>query len=290
MRSPCAAASRRGARKRAPAGFQKLSSVLWVAPWSATPSRFAAVRRAPSQVWAAAIGDHGVWWSPVHPVGSKMNTSPTLARAAWVSWTTSALIDVESTGPSHSRIAGTISPVLLPDCAGPTPSTDTRRSAAISLPVVPPSVIRPLRARRCAARRARRDAPTRRAVATAARRLTHASRTSSRDGARARAALRARARPAARSGPGQLLARAAAGQASGVRKLRGQAREDPQRVAEPEGDRAAVGEQAGDRGGEPDDRERRDEHDAEPPAPHRHRGARGLLIAALRRARLAALR
>ena len=39
-------------------------------------------------------------------------------------------------GPAHSSSAGTTSPVVLPDCEGPTTSTDARGSAAISLPVV----------------------------------------------------------------------------------------------------------------------------------------------------------
>ena len=77
-----------------------------------------------------------------------MNVSPSCARARWVSCTTSALIEVESTGPCHSRIAGTISPVLFPDCAGPTPSTDTRCSATISVPWCSPRVIRPAAGRR----------------------------------------------------------------------------------------------------------------------------------------------
>src|SRR3954454_12380387 len=93
-------------------------------------SRPAAVRRAAYQVLEAAIGDHTDVGSPLEPVGSNTVTSPTRARAANVSRAASALTDVTSTGPSHSRIAGTASPVVLPDCAGPTTSTEVRGSPA----------------------------------------------------------------------------------------------------------------------------------------------------------------
>ena len=109
-----------------------------------TPSRLAAVRRAPSQLRAAAIGDHGVCSRVLqHAVGSKTRTSPSAARARCVSRTTSALTDVDTTGPCHSRIAGTTRPVVLPDCEGPTTSTDVRAWALISVPLYSPRVILP---------------------------------------------------------------------------------------------------------------------------------------------------
>ena len=48
-----------------------------------------------------------------------------------VSWTTSLLIDVDSTGPFHSIRPGTTMPVVLPDCEGPTTITEARCSQAI---------------------------------------------------------------------------------------------------------------------------------------------------------------
>ena len=58
------------------------------------------------------------------------------------------MIDVASTGPSHSLIAGTTSPVVLPDWVGPTTITEARSSAAISARRWCPSVILPGSGRR----------------------------------------------------------------------------------------------------------------------------------------------
>ena len=92
----------------------------------------AAVRRAALQLVDAAIGDHAAVGSPVELVGSNSFASPRRERAASVSCTRSALIDVASTGPSHSRIVGTTRLVVLPDCVGATTSTEVRGSLATS--------------------------------------------------------------------------------------------------------------------------------------------------------------
>ena len=108
-RLPAAAVRDSGRRRVA----RRLSSALRAGPLSPTPRSRAAVRRAPSQERAAPIGDHGVCGSSVLAVGSKTRTSPRAARAAWVSLTTSLLIEVDRTGPSHSSSAGTTTPRRL---------------------------------------------------------------------------------------------------------------------------------------------------------------------------------
>ena len=64
-------------------------------------------------------------------------------RAAIVSRRRSVLIDVATTGPFHSRIAGIAKPVVLPVCVGPTTITDCLGSAATRCPAARPRIRRP---------------------------------------------------------------------------------------------------------------------------------------------------
>ena len=71
------------------------------------------MRRAPVHVVDAVSGDHTACTSDVACVGSNTLASPTSERAGRVWTSTSAFVDVASTGPSHSLMAGTTSPVVL---------------------------------------------------------------------------------------------------------------------------------------------------------------------------------
>ena len=99
-------------------------------PCSPTPSSRAAVRRAPSQELRgddrrprrAAAGRTSRW-------GRRSVTSPRLARATWVSWTTSLLIDVDSSGAVPLQQRGHDQAGVLPDCGG---ADDQHRRALLS--------------------------------------------------------------------------------------------------------------------------------------------------------------
>src|SRR6202035_416862 len=93
----------------------------------------AAVLRAPCHVVHAARGDHVVARSPVEPVGSYTQVGPRALRPLMVSRTRSRFTEVAITGPSHSSTAGMARPRVLPDCDGPSTTTDARGSAASSI-------------------------------------------------------------------------------------------------------------------------------------------------------------
>ena len=53
------------------------------------------------------------------------------------------MIEVATTGPFHSRIAGIANPVVLPVCVGPITIADCLDSAASSRPAARPRIRRP---------------------------------------------------------------------------------------------------------------------------------------------------
>jgi hypothetical protein len=68
---------------------------------------------APCQVRQEASGVQRAERSPVTPSGSYTHTWPMARRSARVAWSTSGLTEVETTGPSHSSIAGMTTPTVL---------------------------------------------------------------------------------------------------------------------------------------------------------------------------------
>jgi hypothetical protein len=102
-----------------------------------------AARRAPGQVAEADRGDHPAESRPVAPEGSKHWTVPTVARWAAV-WSMRSVLTLDATtGPGHSRMAGTASPDVLWDWVGPKTMSDWARSAATSRVPATPSTRRP---------------------------------------------------------------------------------------------------------------------------------------------------
>ncbi len=184
-RAPRASSGRRVRRRAAAARGTAIP------PGARTPRRLsapcrarrrrAAVRRCagrPPRSAEATIGDHGALGKPQEPRGVE---DPDLAARGSGDvgvWTTSLLIDVESSGPSHSSSAGTTRPRVLPACEGPTSSTDARCSAATSVRWWTPRVTRPACGRRTRSSASSPREAKRAARPCAPRRLSHASRVS----------------------------------------------------------------------------------------------------------------
>ena len=128
------------ARARRPAGAEP---VAWPPPRTRRrrrPSRFGPAWPRPASRPSAARRT-----SPGRPPGATSRPAaaaprsgsgrrPSTARAASarprVAAARSSLTDVAITGPRHSSMAGTASPVVLPDWVGPTTSTEWRASVA----------------------------------------------------------------------------------------------------------------------------------------------------------------
>ena len=99
---------------------------------SAALTSHAATRRALAQSSTPLSGVHPADGRPVASVGSYSQTLPWVARQPRVSATRSSLTLVASTGPCHSRMAGTAKPVVLFVWVGPMTHTEWRDSVATS--------------------------------------------------------------------------------------------------------------------------------------------------------------
>jgi hypothetical protein len=84
--------------------------------------RSAAVRIAPCQVVQSANSDQPAAWYRVTVAGSYTCTSPWRLRHPIVSSIRWPLVEATTTGPAHSTMAGTATPLVLPEWAGPTTS------------------------------------------------------------------------------------------------------------------------------------------------------------------------
>ena len=63
--------------------------------------------------------------------GRRSSRRPSPARHGWQRAARSPLTEVATTGPSHSKMAGTARPVVLPDWVGPSTRTECRASVAM---------------------------------------------------------------------------------------------------------------------------------------------------------------
>ena len=97
---------------------------------SAALTSQAATRRALAQSSTPLSGVHPAEGRPVASVGSYSQTLPRVLRHPTVSATRSSFTLVASTGPCHSRMAGTAKPVVLLVWVGPITQTEWRFSVA----------------------------------------------------------------------------------------------------------------------------------------------------------------
>ena len=86
-----------------------------------------AIKTAPSHRTELVTGDQRSSSLPASlpavPVGSNTHVRPTPERTPRVARATSALVDVDTTGPVCAITAGTITPLVLPARGGPSSST-----------------------------------------------------------------------------------------------------------------------------------------------------------------------
>ena len=131
MESRSFAAAWRRVERSAPA-----RSVQWCSPTRDPLKRLAptiasAVTTAASQLEAVVSGDQPTRSTPrgqaTSPLGSYRNAQPSRLREGAVARMTSGLVEVETTGPSDSKILGMTREDVFPDRGGP--NTRVERSA-----------------------------------------------------------------------------------------------------------------------------------------------------------------
>ena len=133
----CVAAKRSGARSFAAAAYQNSALSTPALPRRAAARRASRRRAArPPRSRSPRAASSPRSGCRCLPSGRRpRRSSPGIAdRAASVSRSRSVFTDVATTGPCHSRIAGTAKPDVLPVCTGPTTITDWRGSAATRRP------------------------------------------------------------------------------------------------------------------------------------------------------------